>query len=347
MSNYSFGKINTQSKKNILKVKVTDQFILEEYFESSSQPLVNILLDQFYTSEQLNSIGLFLKASGLRNYRLMLSTNSREISPYYVKEILKEPIIKFYANNQSDFKNVLEKDSIVVATGASIYSMTETDNIYTNDMYDIVFSPSKIAVDGYWVYVIDSFSDIFAQGYRSGPIDSYKTKIVQFRLKDILHQGKIPGPVKTRMKQVMVSNEDFPEWVREMLSKNYSHMAADTETSGFDFMWNRVGDITFSFDGYTGYHVFFSEDKIPLLNELFLNHTIIGANFKFDAKMLWGAGLSEEITWGEDVIKLGHTLNETRRNSLKTLSYLYTPNGGYDKDLDRYKDRVKFRRIHS
>ncbi len=338
---FSFGKINTQSKKSILKVKVTDQFVLAEFTQSDTQPKVSILVDQFYTTEQLSSIELFLKAAGLRNYRIMLAANSKEISPSYVKDTLKEPIVKFYSNNRSAYETVIEKDDIILAAGASVYAVTGTDNIYTTDMHDIMFSPSKIAVNGHWVYVIDSFSDIFAAGFRSGPVDSYKTKIVQFRLKDILSIGKIAPPTKTRVRKIKISNEEFPAWVEEILSKKYTHMAADTETSGFDFMWDRVGDITMSFDGYTGYHVYFSEDKIELLNKLFLNHKLIGANFKFDAKMLWGAGLSKDIVWQEDVIKLGHTLNETRRNSLKTLSYLYTANGGYDKPLDEYKEKVK------
>ena len=203
---YSFGAINTASKKSVLKIKATDQIVLGEFDNNPSQPMVNILLDQYFNTDQLTSINFFLKANGLRNYRLLLATNSKEISPYYVKEVLKEPIIKFYANNKSNYEQYIGKDDIIIATGASIYCVTGNDNIYTNDLYDVIFSPTKIAVDNHWVYVVDSFVEIFAMGFRTGAVDSYKTKIFQFRLKDIVLNGKVDPPTKTRMKRVLISS---------------------------------------------------------------------------------------------------------------------------------------------
>ena len=43
----------------------------------------------------------------------------------------------------------------------------------------------------------------------------------------------------------------------------------------------------------------------------------------------------------EDIIQLGHVLDETRSNSLKSLSQLYTIYGGYERPLDDYKAKIK------
>ena len=43
----------------------------------------------------------------------------------------------------------------------------------------------------------------------------------------------------------------------------------------------------------------------------------------------------------EDIIQMGHTLDETRSNSLKALAFLYTEFGGYEHPLDEYKKKMK------
>ena len=43
----------------------------------------------------------------------------------------------------------------------------------------------------------------------------------------------------------------------------------------------------------------------------------------------------------EDIIQMGHTLDETRSNSLKALAFLYTEFGGYEHPLDMYKKKMR------
>lgn len=117
-------------------------------------------------------------------------------------------------------------------------------------------------------------------------------------------------------------------------------MAWDLETSGFNFLKDRIGCITISFDGVTGYYIPWQYVNKRKLNYLLSNNTQLGANLKFDCKFLWQNGVPAARV-DEDVVVLGHVLDETRSNGLKALAYYYTIYGGYDFELEEYKRKTQ------
>lgn len=119
-------------------------------------------------------------------------------------------------------------------------------------------------------------------------------------------------------------------------------LALDTETNSLnpfidDF---KVGCVTISFDGITGYFLPFDNIDKKLFFKFLQNKYLIFANPKFDILALWKCGV-DIITPDEDVNLLYHVLNTTRSsNSIKALSWLIGF-GGYQDSLDEFIKKYK------
>jgi DNA polymerase I-like protein with 3'-5' exonuclease and polymerase domains len=138
------------------------------------------------------------------------------------------------------------------------------------------------------------------------------------------------------------SLESFKDWCRYHILRKHKLMAWDLETSSLDFVTGRIGVFTASFDGKTGYYVRWDQGHvdIDLLNDLLASvEKQVGANLKFDVRFLWRAGVKNAYIH-EDTLQLGHLMNEARMNSLKSHAYHYTAFGGYDRELDRYREKT-------
>jgi DNA polymerase I-like protein with 3'-5' exonuclease and polymerase domains len=134
------------------------------------------------------------------------------------------------------------------------------------------------------------------------------------------------------------SIEDFREFAKDHLHEKI--VSFDLETSGLDYIKDHIGCITFSFDGRTGYFVPWKFVDKRLLNQMLLTcEKQIGANLKFDVRFLWRNGISAARI-DEDTVQLGHIMNEQRFNGLKSHAFYYTCFGGYDRELDRYREKT-------
>jgi len=132
--------------------------------------------------------------------------------------------------------------------------------------------------------------------------------------------------------------EEFREFAHDHMNEKI--IVFDLETSGLDFVRDRIGCITFSFDGRTGYFVLWKNVDKRLLNEMLRTcDTQVGANLKFDVRFLWRNGIPAARI-DDDTVQLGHLMNEQRFNGLKSHAFYYTCFGGYDRDLDRYREKT-------
>lgn len=130
---------------------------------------------------------------------------------------------------------------------------------------------------------------------------------------------------------------------------NSDILAWDTETTSLHWTTGKLVCITLCNDGKKGYyipweHIAKNTENQHLLASVFYScNTMVGANIKFDLhyllKNLPGLNLNK-IKHIDDVGQLSHAINSNRTKSLKPLTYFYTPFGGYDNQLDTYRDQT-------
>lgn len=350
MSGFSFGNIKISSKKQVLDLKLYDNPVLSDksnaYATYDFVPVV--LVDEVYEGFALNAIEKFLHRVNLRKYKIISAINC-QINDKVVKA---EGKIRFYKNNRSNFYDYIPQYAPIITVGAALYSVILEDDIYPSYAQQIIFgkpnfwfsedlTPSK----GHWIYPIESFRDIFARGFKD-PVESYKTELARIQINNLVK--KAPKPIPRYPKIIKHKIETSEQFIKEFYEPNkYKKgelLSWDLETSGLDFLKDRIGCITLSFDGKEGWYIPWKIiDQNPLckehLREILKNNKQCLANGKFDIKYLWREGIPEAHV-DEDLLALGHSMDETRSNSLKTLAFYYTEFGGYERPLDILKEKL-------
>lgn len=352
---FTFGKISVDSKKHIINLKTIDNIVLDDRsqaYASYSQPVV-VLTDRYYNEYQVRAIRTFLEANRITRYKMVTSLNCI-ITKEEIKEDQKSGVVDFYRTNASDFWKEIPDNAVIITSGPALYAVTMSDDIYPDYMQQRVFGVSQFWFSrdvcygtnqehprGNWIFPIESFADLFATGFSAPPVDSFKTKLAQFQFKAILIKKDFPIPRFPRIeKHYITTNEEFVQFYEDNKYRNGEIMSLDLETSGFNFLSDRIGCISICFDGKVGYYIRWSAVDKTMLGDLLKRNIQVGANIKFDVKFLWTAGIKEART-DEDIVMMGHTLDETRSNSLKALAYLYSEFGGYDWALEEYKRKTK------
>ena len=338
-SGFSFGGINVASKKAVLNIKTIDEIVLLDHSEKRSDypfPVV-VLADQIYSPRKLSMITAFLNSAGLSSFKIVSALNCIPRADI----VKKEGLINFYSTNRSDFKSEIPDGAVIVTLGPALYSLTRSDDVYPIYCKNFLSSKLSIFFEGHHVFPLESMDSVFADGYTQGPVDSFVTKIMLFQLKHLVSSHKNFQP---RIPKINLVDVTTPKMAQELLqSWGYVEdqlICVDLETSSLDFMLGEIGCVTITLDGVTGYFFpwKFFEDSPHLkkiLNDFLGRNRCLGANLKFDLKFLWRFGVPD-IRVAEDIVQMGHTLDEQRSNSLKTLAYFYTPWGGYDYDLEAY-----------
>lgn len=350
---YTFGKINAESKKNVLNLRVTDRVVLVDKVQAPAmytRPIV-VLLDEQYSEPKMRAIQLFLESAGVTRY-LALSTINCHITKEAIKEDQREGLVKFYRDNSSAFRDQIDPGSVVLTSGAAVYALTRSDDVFPVYAEEFIFGKASFQYQGLTVFPMESFAEIFARGFTQGAVDSYKTRIAQFQCGKAVRlskEGLVPErPFRLDLRRLQ-TQADFDGMIESIDKYTDTLMAIDLETSGFHFMDAEIGCMTLSFDGRTGYFIPWSmidsessqsKSNKETLEVILYRNRWLGSNLKFDVKFLWKGGFSKARV-DEDVVALGHTLDETRSNSLKTLAYLYSSYGGYDSELEEYKRKTK------
>jgi DNA polymerase I-like protein with 3'-5' exonuclease and polymerase domains len=352
---FAFGKINVASKKHVINLRTIDTIVLVDQsraYASYSQPVV-VLADQYYNEYQIKSIRTFLEANRITRYKIVTALNCIATKEQ-IKQEQKSGLVDFYRNNASDFWNEVPENAILITAGAALYAVTMSDDVYPDYTHQRIFGVSQFWFSrdvcygtnldhprGNWIFPIESFTDIFAYGFSAPPVDSFKTKLAQFQFKTIVRNKQFPPPRFPQITKVYINTrEEFDAFYEEHKHRTGELLAEDLETSGFNFLQDKIGCITLSFDGKTGYYIRWDAVDKEKLNDILSKNIQLGANLKFDVKFLLHEGITAARI-DEDIVMMGHTLDETRSNSLKTLAYLYSEFGGYDWALEEYKRKTK------
>jgi DNA polymerase I-like protein with 3'-5' exonuclease and polymerase domains len=345
---FTFGNIKTTAKKQVLNLTLVNALLKDAstHYASYSFPVV-VLTDEAYNPLQVSAISKFLEANRITKYRIVSALNCA-ISKEQIKDDQKSGLVDFCRNNASNFLDYCTPGTVVITSGAALYAVTQADDIHPDHVTQRVFGvpyfwfSREQTTQGNWVFPIESFNDIFALGFSAAPVDAYKTKLAQFQMKAVLAKDSWVAPRYPRLTKHFVSSvEEFTSVVYDRNKHRKNEVLAwDLETSGLDFLHDRIGCITLTFDGLEGYYVPWKFVDKVLLGKLLANNIQLGANLKFDIKFLWQNGVPEARV-DEDCNALGHVMDETRANSLKALAYYYSEYGGYDFALDEYKRRTK------
>jgi DNA polymerase I-like protein with 3'-5' exonuclease and polymerase domains len=328
---FAFGNISVTSSKK-LKDEINTEILLADNF-IENEPYALVLVDKHYDTRKVKAISTLVKKY-FDSYRIVLASY---IAP--TEENIKGGITSFYKKNKTPFSQYVEDRGVIITSGSALYAVSR-DDLQVNYLYDVITNPRTYFFDQHtrrYVFPIDSFSQILTFGQSLSPYyDTYKMNFARWQL-DAAEKKYAELSSDQELDEVILhkieSTEEFIRVVKQ--HSRYSHMAWDLETSGFSHVRAKIGVITFSFDGVNGYICPWNLVDKSVLNECLGKKTQIGANLKFDCKFLWRNGIPNAAIH-EDIVQLGHVLNELRSNSLKTNSYFYTKHGGYEQELDEF-----------
>ncbi len=348
MSKFSFGGINVSSKKQSLNLKDVQDIVLldKSNYTADYDFVIAILTDEAYSPFQVRAIDTMLKKFGITKY-IMLSALNCDITREGVEKEQSEGVIKFYKNHRSNYEKYIPQYAPIITVGAALYAHLREDDIYPAHMQQRIFGKANFwfsynltREDGHYIYPIESFRDLFAHGFVE-PVDSFKTKLAYTQFKDVIKHGNRPAPrYPNLIKHFISSEEEFEKLFYEPnKDKRNQLLAWDLETTGLNFMKDRIGCITLSYDGVEGWYIPWKYVDKEKLNFILKNSIQIGANLKFDCNFLKYNGVPDARI-DEDVLILAHCLDETRSNSLKAMAFYYSEYGGYERELDRFKAKL-------
>lgn len=260
-------------------------------------------------------------------------------------QIKKHGIYRFYLENRSDFNKYIREGTIVIPFGYVLSAVTLSNDLSTECFHDIVFNKTFFFCQqtNTYVFPIDSIHDLFKRGdYSYTTKDSSRLyfALYQFRyIKDHIEELQNPLVPDRLYIEKLKTKADWKAFFEEHRRNTKENKVAwDLETTGLDYFTDRVLCITMSFDGKKGYYIPWNIVNLEELDILLSLKYQIGQNLKFDVKFLKHLGMKCPYI-NSDTLQLGQLMNEMRFNGLKSLAYHYTLYGGYDEELDRFKDK--------
>jgi DNA polymerase I-like protein with 3'-5' exonuclease and polymerase domains len=336
---FEFGNINTSIKKKNQDLIVDNISYLSQKIGKGKHLL--FLLEHPIESPMLKLLLINWIKKNFPDFDIdIVSASAINASDEQIK---KQGIYRFYLENKSNFDKYIRENTIIIPFGYALSAITQSFDLSVDCFYDHVFNKTYFfsPQTNTYVFPIDSIGELF----KSNIGNSYSLKdcsrvyfaLYQFQqVKNRYEELKTP-PVPERLQiKILKTKEDWSMFYVKHLGPGL--LSWDLETTGLNYLRDKVICITMSFDGKTGYFIPWNIVNKEELDELFKDKTHIGQTLKFDVKFLKNLGL-KNIRIDEDTHQLSQLLNEMRFNSLKSLAYYYTSYGGYDAELDRFKDR--------
>jgi DNA polymerase I-like protein with 3'-5' exonuclease and polymerase domains len=142
-----------------------------------------------------------------------------------------------------------------------------------------------------------------------------------------------------------VKVEDPNRFIEDLIQDSSRKVIAlDTETGGFDFLEDHLFNISLATDEKTGYFLMMDQIDPNVLIRLFdcQDKVFVFHNAAFDLKFL-RANKVPNARCDFDTILASHSVNENSPNSLKALTWLYTPYGGYEEELKLWMHKHKIK----
>jgi DNA polymerase I-like protein with 3'-5' exonuclease and polymerase domains len=329
--------------------KINYTIIVDEYISNREIGLLRKILDKHITNYQIL-------------YALQLQLNEKDE---------KKTVWKTYRDYKWKFEEYIPQWSKIISFGKSMFSICESNDLDASVKWNEVddekekdFEKLSI-VAGFYdtllsdthfndprtkciVFPVDSWYDIYNE--ESGLFyDKFEYWFFKEQLKKISNYDFKPVKIRN-IKYIEVENPN--EWLKEKIEtvKQDSILDFDLETDsendgkGTDPFDEKafIINISFSFDGFTGYYLDWKKIDKNLVEQLLLKTYHIGSNISYDYKWLVIVGkLSLAIIKRiiGDTMHASQIYNTLQRTTLKAPVWICTWFGGYDQDLDKYKEK--------
>ena len=257
------------------------------------------------------------------------------------EDIKKSSIYLFFIKNRSEFKKyIIPNKTVIVTFGYALQGVTLSSDLSVDCFYDFVFNKTYFYSPdtSTFVFPCDDLFEIFKfTGSGWMPKDSSRSLFARHQLEFIKsHYADLKDGLDEDRCVInrLVTKNDFKDLMKRYLGVR-AYCAWDIETTGLSYVRNKIGCVTMSLDGKTGWFIPWRLVDTDLLSDFFEDKYQIGQNLKFDIKFMRQNGV-RNTRINSDTLQLGHTLNEMRFNGLKSLAYYYTCHGGYDRKLDEF-----------
>lgn len=377
---FTFGKITTTTRAKSSNtpngVKKIDDCILYNHFDPNETYYLFLLegppSDFDYETKKSPTIDKLvgkISASGYQSYII-----ASAITIPYNKDTVKK-VYDFIKTFHSDWKKLIVYNGVhvnsIMPFGAALHAVNSGAYLTTDCFYDMWMNhPYYYLGHGYigdfdcFMFPVDSVTSIYEYAKNCESQINWKTRFFFAQLKNMTGSKELPNDMSDfriiRCTDDMDLSKETGRVIRhtakDILTSllNSDTLAWDTETDSVSWSkGTKVKCITLSNDGKTGYYIPFndvilkSKELCDLLIKVFYScKSMVGANIKFD--LHWIKKFIPELDFFkikriDDVGQLSHALNSDRTKGLKPLSFLYTPFGGYDNELDDFKDKVNIK----
>lgn len=231
---------------------------------------------------------------------------------------------------------------VIITTGRAIYSLTESKGLKPNHFFIPVNDELQpYQIDDSWFYTPEYDCKVFPlpalyQWIHGDIKNVYEREFSKQQFKRAI--SCLTEKKKRIVKPEFIEIIDHDKFLLDLIeNKEIKKLAIDTETTGKNWVKDKLYSIQFSYDGKTSYFCLFEKCDKKLLMKLFKRKDIIFIyqNPQFDIKFLKQNGV-HNARCDFDVMTASHSLNENSPNGLKILTWLYTNYGGYDVQLKKY-----------
>jgi len=320
---------NVTSKSNVLYDNLSDNGII-------------IYCDYFYNKHELKIIRSFMTASEVENYAVVVAS----VLDFNPDDNLTAGKIKTYRNSRYKLDGYFKKfrGLRIITVGAALYTISP--DLMIKGFTNIGFTNSYFYASEFKCNVYPSFGfydfigSTVLKSSRAPYAKTWKLNFFYYQVKMAKEQQLYRRELKPII-QTVNSKEDYIKIIQNEIDRGTEYVAWDLETSGFDFRTDKLGCITLSFDGTIGYFVESKYIDKEVTSLMFDCMKQIGANLKFDYKFMKEQMGVDSVRVDDDIIQLGHVLNEIRNKGLKSVAWEYTNFGGYDSGLDDYVEKTK------
>jgi hypothetical protein len=335
---FSFGKIRSTQKTTLKEEK--KEALLKEHFVAG-EPYYLFVTDEAVIKTHLQLLVKDIENAGIKSYIIVSSITTATPKKDATVDLLSlESNWKQYVTfNETPCQCIVTFGSAlrILNRCADVNYYDFMDDLFYNPRYwcgsEFVNGPNR------WVYPVAPVGDIYPIAL-SADFANMHTFFFRDKLQRIKNDDMSTDDLDMRDYEIIVpADKDATSAVLKLLV-NSELLSYDCETSGFDFLVDKLGTIQLCNDGVKAYVLDWKNVDRRLLKPVFTTaKRIVGANAKFDTKFIHHNGVTG--WWPtDDIALLAHAINSDRPKGLKAQTIFECGRfTGYDNELDIAKKK--------